>query len=91
MYNWDLENCPLYGVVRCLLFRGCLSTKVNGRIVETFRIVRYIVGVPAFQGCPLSGVPLYSIVAVEAIMTSLFSNFVCVCVCVCGERKVLRF
>ena len=33
---------------------GCLSIKVNGRTVETFRIVRYIVGI----WCPLSGVPL---------------------------------
>ena len=27
------------------LFRGCLSIKVNGRTVRTFRIVRYIVSV----------------------------------------------
>ena len=45
MYNWDRENCPLYGVAECLLFRGCLSIEVNGRAVGTFRIVRYIVGV----------------------------------------------
>ena len=44
-YNWDRENCPLYGVVGCLLFRGCLSVEVNGRAVGTFRIVHYIVGV----------------------------------------------
>ena len=44
-YNWDRENCPLYGVAGCLLFRGCLSIEVNGRAVGTFRIVRYIVGV----------------------------------------------
>ena len=42
VYGWDLENCPLYGVAGCPLFRGCLITKVNGRTVETFRIVRYI-------------------------------------------------
>ena len=41
-YNWDHENCPLYGVVWCLLFRGCLSIEVNGRIVRTFGIVRYM-------------------------------------------------
>ena len=45
MYNWDCESCPLYGVVGCPLFRGCLSIEVNGRTVGTFRIVRYIVGV----------------------------------------------
>ena len=44
-YNWDRENCLLYGVVGCLLFRGCLSIEVNGRAVGTFRIARYIVGV----------------------------------------------
>ena len=45
MYNWDREKCPLYEVVRCLLFRGCLSIEVNGMAVRTFRIVHYIVGV----------------------------------------------
>ena len=44
-YNWDHENCPLYGVAGCPLFRGCLSIEVTGRAVGTFRIVRYIVGV----------------------------------------------
>ena len=44
-YNWDHENCLLYGVAGCPLFRGCLSIEVNGRTVGTFRIVRYIVGV----------------------------------------------
>ena len=41
MYHWDRENCPLYGVARCPLFRGCLSIEVNGRAVGTFRTVRY--------------------------------------------------
>ena len=45
MYNWDRENCLLYGVAGCPLFRGCLSIEVNGKAVGTFRIVRYIVGV----------------------------------------------
>ena len=44
-YNWDRENCPLYGVAGCLLLRACLSIEVNGKTVGTFRIVRYIVGV----------------------------------------------
>ena len=44
-YNWDRENCPLYGVTGCPLFRDCLSIEVNGRTVRTFGIVRYIVGV----------------------------------------------
>ena len=44
-YNWDRKNCPLYGVVGCLLFRGYLSIEVNGRAIGTFRYVRYIVGV----------------------------------------------
>ena len=37
--NWDRENCPLYGVAGCPLFRGCLSIEVNGRTVGTFRIM----------------------------------------------------
>ena len=41
MYHWDRENCPLYRVARCPLFRGCLSIEVNGRAVGTFRTVRY--------------------------------------------------
>ena len=45
MYNWDRENCLLYGVVGCQLFKGCLSIEVNGLTVGTFRIVRYIMGV----------------------------------------------
>ena len=44
-YNWDRENCPLYGVAGCPLFRGYLSIEINGRAIGTFRIVRYIVGV----------------------------------------------
>ena len=40
-YNWDRESCPLYRVAGCPLLRGCLSIEVNGRTVETFRIVRY--------------------------------------------------
>ena len=44
-YNWDRENCPLYGVAGCPLFRGCLSIEVNGRTVGTFRIARYIIDV----------------------------------------------
>ena len=45
VYNWDRENCLLYGVAGCPLFRGCLSIEVNGRAVGIFIIVRYIVGV----------------------------------------------
>ena len=45
LYNRDRESCPLYGVVGCLLFRGCLTIEVNGKTVGTFRIGRYIVGV----------------------------------------------
>ena len=38
-YNWDHENCLLYGVAGYPLFRGCLSIDVIGRRVGTFRIV----------------------------------------------------
>ena len=44
-YSWQRENCLLYGVAGCLLFRGFLSIKVNGGTVGTFGIVRYVVGV----------------------------------------------
>ena len=44
-YNRDSENCPLYGVAGCPLFRGCLCIEVNGRTVRTFGIGRYIVSV----------------------------------------------
>ena len=74
MYNWDRENCPLYGVVGCPLFRGCLSIEVNGRTVGTFRIVR-ISWMSAVQECPLSGVPLYN-----------FSHFIFVqLLCTCQD------
>ena len=46
-------NCSLYGVAGCPLFRGCLSTEVNGRTVWTFRSARYIMG--TIEGCLLSG------------------------------------
>ena len=42
-YNWDRENCPLYGVAGCPLFRA--SIEMNGRRVGTFIIVHYIMGV----------------------------------------------
>ena len=45
VYNWDHENCPLYAVVGCLLFRVRFNIGVNGRTVGTFGIVCYLVGV----------------------------------------------
>ena len=39
------KKCPLYGVVGCPLFKGCLCIELNGRTVGTFRITRYIMGV----------------------------------------------
>ena len=41
-YNWDSENCVLYGVVGCPVFRGRLSIEANGRTVGTFRTVHYV-------------------------------------------------
>ena len=60
MYNWDHENCPLYRVAG-VCYSG-VAIEVNGRTVGMFRIVRYIVGVRCcpVEGCPLSGVPLYT-------------------------------
>ena len=49
-YNWAHENCPLYGVAGCPLFRGCLSIEVNGRVVGTFRFA----WVSTVEGCLLS-------------------------------------
>ena len=42
-YNWERENCSLYGVVGCLLFRGCLNIEVNAWTVGSFEIVHYTV------------------------------------------------
>ena len=36
-YNWDHENCLLYGVVGCPLFRCCLSIEANRRTVRNFQ------------------------------------------------------
>ena len=73
-YNWDRENCPLYGVAGCPLFRDCLSIEGNGRAIKDTLSLRsnqvsfgqsglsglsVISWVSAIQGCPLSGVPLY--------------------------------
>ena len=57
-YNWDCENCPLYRVAGCLLFRGCLRIEVNGRTVGTSEL-SVILWESAVEGCLLSGVPLY--------------------------------
>ena len=38
----DCKNCPLYGVAGCPLFRAWLSTEVNGKDKQDFRIVCYI-------------------------------------------------
>ena len=46
-YNWHRKNCPLDGVARCLVFRGCLSIKVNGMTVGTFQ------NCPLYHGCPV--------------------------------------
>ena len=57
-YNWDRENCPLYGVAGCPLFRGCLSIEVKeGQ--SGLSELSVISWVSAVEGCPLSGVPLY--------------------------------
>ena len=39
------NQCPLYGVAGCPLFRGFQCMEVYGEAIGTFRIVRYIVGV----------------------------------------------
>ena len=60
-YNWDREGCPLYRVAGCQLLRGCLSIEVNGRTVETFRTVCYIVGVCCWGVFIKWGSTVYSI------------------------------
>ena len=58
-HNWGCENCLLYGVAGCPLFRGCLSIEVNeGQ--SGLSELSVISWVSAVEGCPLSGVPLYS-------------------------------
>ena len=44
MYSWDRKSCPLYGVTRCPLFRGCLSIEVNGKTVGVGTKIDWPVG-----------------------------------------------
>ena len=55
-HNWGRENCPLYGVAGCPLFRGWLSIEVNEGKSGLSEFV--ISSVSAVEGCPLSWVPL---------------------------------
>ena len=58
VYNWKHENCPLYKVVGCPLFRGCLSIEANGRTVKTFKIVRYIIERVLKRGSTVNNITL---------------------------------
>ena len=53
-YNWECEKSPLNRIVRYLLFKGCLSTEVNGRTIRIFVSVCY-----SIEGCLVSRVPPY--------------------------------
>ena len=33
-YNWECENCPIYRVAGCPLFRGCLSIEVQSGLSQ---------------------------------------------------------
>ena len=51
VYSWDCENCLLYRVMRCPLFRGCFSIEANGRTVETsFQELSDVSWVSAVEG-----------------------------------------
>ena len=57
-YNWDRENCPLYGVAGCPLFRDCLSIEVNRMAQSELSELSVISWVSAIQGCLSSGILL---------------------------------
>ena len=51
----NLEPHFLSTIVGCSLWKGCID--VNGKIINTQKLYIEVV----IEGCPLSGVPLYSI------------------------------
>ena len=42
---WSAKACPLYGIARCPLFRGCFTIGVYGATICTWVSVRYKGGV----------------------------------------------
>ena len=50
------DNCPLYRVVGCPLFRDCLGIERQSGLSE-LSVIWWVFTV---EGCPLTGVPLYS-------------------------------
>ena len=43
--DWDAKTCPLYGIERCPLFRGCFTIGVYEATIRTWESVRYRQGV----------------------------------------------
>ena len=43
--DWGAKTCPLYGIERCPLFRGCFTIGVYGDTIRTWESVRYKGGV----------------------------------------------
>ena len=39
--DWGAKTCPLYGIERCPLFRGCFTIGVYGDTIRTWESVRY--------------------------------------------------
>ena len=43
--DWGAKACPLCGIARCPLFRGCFTIGVCGATIRTWVIVHYKGGV----------------------------------------------
>ena len=43
--EWNQNKCPLYGIAGCPLLREFEYIEVYGKIIQMFKIVRYITGV----------------------------------------------
>ena len=57
----DQSKCPLYGIAGCLLLRGLNILKSDSMEIQSGHLELSVISqVPAVEGCPLSGVPLYS-------------------------------
>ena len=64
--------CPLYGVTRCPLWRGSECTEVYGETIWT-QSLSVISQVSAVEGCPLSGVPLYTVILYSDIILCYYT------------------
>ena len=57
--EWDQNKCPLYRIAECPLLRG-LNILKSMKKQSGHSELSAISQVSAVEGCPLSGVPLYT-------------------------------